>query len=784
MREHWEALFVEKIPVLPLPPRRGYRRTLMMRDITILSTSTIVDEDTIGANPLWSGSDVFVGNLPEEDEQWDADKTLVGASPSGPATWQNEYTTLTNPKDHLPWKNAENISDSSTKGRQTMLLPICSRRIMGFFTRQPTNFSARTLLTCSMLVLTTLPVLVTDLAHLVLYAFSYLLDECQDVLNENSRRYRFFVREVFQFSLEKSRSPKHIVKKSKLSRNAVDWMLLIFPVCVVCQCTLAYNDIRGELSEFHCLHYDHDSSTFSMNCSFVWSDDTSKCIVLHKHENFEGNGHSIDLNGVINWEGLFRIATSAGSRPSLLDDAPVIHDVHTIGGETSSQGGFIIQAEQKHFVVRNCSSSGVIKGAAAGGGGGICGQQCSGEILITHCWSTGEIGYSAGGIAGRELGIDGDNDSTVAISHCYSTGDLVGQNSGGICGRSTGYNNKGIIIIKQCYSLGKIGGLSGGGITGGLTADTNGHVSIMNCYSRGDITGSSFTGGICGRNAGQNGGIVTLTNVYASGTIADNIAGGLIGSIHSDVNQINITMSVYNGDTGDMIRTGSNAAHRIDKNSGELRDITGTVYCYTGDHSGGNESTQKECWDSETIWEAVDGDFPIFKADVQAVTATVPPSSVSPTPKEMETQTPTSTSTGTNTEWITPFQTAQLTPTITKTPSQTGSLTPLLTSSETVASSILPTSPPPSETNTATSLHLGTLTSTGIPPPLATQIISKTVAVTPSKTRSKTPNGTPSSSVAPTNKQKREQMELPVQYPPRSVVMKRDMKRKIRERID
>ena len=80
-------------------------------------------------------------------------------------------------------------------------------------------FPMRTLLTCSMLVLAILPMLVIDLSHLILYALSYLLDESQDVLNENSRHYRFFVREVFQFSLEKSQTPKHLVKKSELSRK-------------------------------------------------------------------------------------------------------------------------------------------------------------------------------------------------------------------------------------------------------------------------------------------------------------------------------------------------------------------------------------------------------------------------------------------------------------------------------------------------------------------------------------------------------------------------------------
>ena len=260
-----------------------------------------------------------------------------------------------------------------------------------------------------------------------------------------------------------SLSQKRTVKKINFFQYLFLWALLT--IGLVChQFSLACTDIRGQLSGFNCLDYDADISTFSMTCSFAWTSTgigTSKCIVLQKNEKFEGNGHSIDLNGINNWEGLFRIATSNENSPSSLDDAPMIHDARMIGGETSGKGGFIIQAEQKHCVVKNCSSSGVIRGSAIApgfGGGGICGHGCSGDILITHCWSTGEIRYTAGGIAGKELGIDGNTDNTVTISHCYSTGDLVGLHSGGICGHRGGHNNKGILTIQQCYSLGEIGG--------------------------------------------------------------------------------------------------------------------------------------------------------------------------------------------------------------------------------------------------------------------------------------------------------------------------------------
>ena len=436
-----------------------------------------------------------------------------------------------------------------------------------------------------------------------------------------------------------------MVTKIAYSHRLFAWVLFAIGL-VYHHTSLACTDIRGELSEFNCLDYDPDSSTFRMTCSFAWgTEDTTKCIVLHKNEVFEGNGHSINLTEVSNyWEGLFQIATNENG-PSSLADAPVIHDVHMIGGETSGKGGFIIQAEQKHFIVKHCSSSGVIQGQDSSphyGGGGICGQKCSGDILITRCWSTGEMRARAGGIAGRELGVDSSMHNTVTISHCYSTGGILGNLCGGICGFQAGYNSRGMVIIKQCYSLGEIGGLRSGGITGADPGRENGHVSIINCYSRGDITGSTNAGGICGRKTGLAGGTVILTNVYASGKIDRNDAGGLIGNIAASANEINITMSVYNGDTGDMIG-GTRDAHNKEKNSGDLGDITGTVYCYTDDDSDGKDRTPTQnqyCWNNETIWKAVKDDFPIL-VDGAAAAAEVTPTGIpSPYPTTSPSATP------------------------------------------------------------------------------------------------------------------------------------------------
>ena len=544
------------------------------------------------------------------------------------------------------------------------------------------------------------------------------------------------------------------VNKRKVSVSLIDWMVI---TCLFYQsCTLACTDIRdNDLASYPCLDYDDDHSLFNMKCSFSWNDQ-AECIILRANETFEGNGHSVNLTGISNWRGLFGIADSSNNRgPSSLKDAPVTKDVHTIGGKTSGGGGFIIQAGQKHFIVKHCSSSGPIQN------GGICGNGCSGDIFIGQCWSSGEIrGYGAGGIAGSQLGSDNHEHNTVTISHCYSTGSMVGAHTGGICGTRAG--DLGNITVKQSYSLGEIGGGGSGGITGAYTASRDGHVSIHDCYSRGNITRSS-SAGICGSHTGWNIGMVELTNVYASGPILHTNAGGLIGHIHFDAKQVIITMSVYDASKGDIIGTNEAAENGIlteIQNSGDLNDIIGTVYCYNEEH----------CWDNSTVWQAVENGFPILL--LPAVPSPSPTSSASSTPNE----TPTSTPTSSHTKARTPCASGSPLSTVTSTSTPAASSTPSLTSSETgtLTSSVSPT---PSPT--------GTLTSSMTPSPSPTETVTSTETVSPSRTGSNTmtPCATPSSTrtstntptQTPTASTSRELLfsQLPVQRPRRRVVNSR-----------
>lgn len=511
----------------------------------------------------------------------------------------------------------------------------------------------------------------------------------------------------------------------KLTKCRVSHSWLCFIAVLVSMCRSSDSTAclsKNRITAFPCLEYNSSQYMFELTCSFEWSNNTHNCIVLQANEFFEGHVNEINITGYNDWEGLFQIATATeGDAPSSLADAPAIRNVHIVGGQTSSTGGFVVQSQQNHFIVESCSSTGIVEGGGSGfGGGGICGFKCSGDILIRNCWSEGELrGNGVGGIAGRRLGFSGDG-FTVNVTHCYSTGDIIGQwsggicgnragqsggdvtiansystgkiegeRSGGICGSFTGYKN-GNVTIERCYSLGEIHGAESGGITGSSTAHTNGHVTIANCYSRGDITGADHGGGICGSKTGGtelessgDGSILILTNVYASGDIKDEHAGGLIGEVDSAAKEIKITMSVYNDSAGPMIDAGP-AAKTSEKNSGDLNDIVGSVYCYYQD-----QQETSECWENKTIWQAVKDGFPLLQ-DMPIPLSLSRSASVPPTP------------------------------TVSPSPSPSG------TQSVTPSHTDTPTSPAsPSETNTATPASTGSSTRSQTPTPLASHSPSK-----------------------------------------------------------
>lgn len=265
--------------------------------------------------------------------------------------------------------------------------------------------------------------------------------------------------------------------------------------------------LRQGVVETECLQY--EDKVFSLTCNFAWNDpyDENDYILLRANEVFNGNDYEIDLQAFNSWEGLFRIDADVG-----WDHAPVITHLHVTGGRTSYEGGFVVQSDQKNFIVDSCSSSGTVEERR---GGGICGHQCSGTIRLINCWSTGLIGgTNAGGIAGRRLAFEG---GSVHITNCWSDGEIRGSHAGGICGSQAG-GAQGVVTIIKSYSKGDIIGLGSGGICGASATADNGQLRISQCYTVGDIDGDG-SGGIIGWRGGRSSGHIDITNCYTQGNI-------------------------------------------------------------------------------------------------------------------------------------------------------------------------------------------------------------------------------------------------------------------------
>lgn len=242
-------------------------------------------------------------------------------------------------------------------------------------------------------------------------------------------------------------------------------------------------------------------NTYTLNQDIVLSDNSYFNL---NNQTFDGNGHTITIDGVTGFSGVFHISYSDGIIKNL--------GILAINGSmlSSTGGGWVLannSISNSSLSIQNCYSNGPI----ASYGGGICGNNCSNAIIIENCYSTGSIDTEAGGIVGSYFGHDneGEGNITCKIINCFSTGAINGSKAGGITGRYLGSDNSNHVEIVNCYSTGDINGTSAGGISGSDTAN-RGTVLYSNCYSTGSFGSGS------GINVGS---IFSLSNVSNFGQI-------------------------------------------------------------------------------------------------------------------------------------------------------------------------------------------------------------------------------------------------------------------------
>jgi hypothetical protein len=267
-------------------------------------------------------------------------------------------------------------------------------------------------------------------------------------------------------------------------------------------------------------YFDISGNTIKLKNNFIWSVITSNLgwnttdfIQLQANQVFDGQGYSIDLDGISNWYGLF--STSGTS----IETGSIVKNLGILNGTLVNNGGYIIRTEQKFFTVNNCYSTGIINGE---GSGGIVGFKCS------------------------------NNNGYLKVEKCYSIGDITGLYAGGIVGADSVWYG-GTCEINDCYSNGNIDGDNTGGIIGNAAAafSTNSICNINNCYSSGSITNTTNTGGITALNPGYDGATCNVTNCYSARRSGNITNGSSVGSTPMDGNyDISILSSTNIGELG------------------------------------------------------------------------------------------------------------------------------------------------------------------------------------------------------------------------------------------
>lgn len=261
-------------------------------------------------------------------------------------------------------------------------------------------------------------------------------------------------------------------------------------------------------------------NTYTLNQDIVLSDNSYFNL---NNETFDGSGHTITIDRVTDFSGLFQGISTDGDGGTYYDlSGSIIKNLGVLSTTStlSDYGGWIVREKNTSFIVEKCYSTGTIGGIDSGG---ICGYACTYNAIVKDCYSTGDINaQSAGGICGGCYGnnakgifISGTNgayifkNSTSRVENCFSMGTISGSSAGGICGRGLGLDSNrsssnSFVIVNNCYSTGDISGSSAGGITGIQSAQRYGIVLYSNCYSTGSFGSSS------GVNAGS---IFSLFNV-------------------------------------------------------------------------------------------------------------------------------------------------------------------------------------------------------------------------------------------------------------------------------
>jgi PKD repeat protein len=226
--------------------------------------------------------------------------------------------------------------------------------------------------------------------------------------------------------------------------------------------------------------------------------------------NYDGRGHTISglyiASSPAEANGLFGYAEGAAFQNL------GITDVRINGDGSTGASGALLGAAGRSVSIKNCFSTGEVKGRDNCGGlvGAIIGNS-----VVANSYSTCDVigNYSVGGLVGMS------NMGNSIINCFHTTGTVVGVNSvGGLVGLNSDSS------ISKCYSTDKVTGDTHVGGLVGLNYDG----TISDCYSRCTVTNTSTfnsCGGLVGLHDGSN---ANILNCYSTGSVITGM-GGLIG---------------------------------------------------------------------------------------------------------------------------------------------------------------------------------------------------------------------------------------------------------------
>ena len=252
---------------------------------------------------------------------------------------------------------------------------------------------------------------------------------------------------------------------------------------------------------------------------------------------FSGNSHTITIDRVSNFEGLFK-----NSKSSVFKDFTVEaingSSLRIPGAGASGYGWVVEQDYESKF--ENIK----ITAPISDGNGGIIGSAYGSYVLNSS--SIGPIGIlAAGGLIQSTQAYPSGITPQAKVEGSFSNG-FIGASSGGILGVARADTK-----ITRSYSTGLIDNSGAGGIVGGsVVPSAAGQLLIESSYSTGNIGFSS--GGILGQYSSN----FVISNVYSTGNISD-FAGGITGANASDGNVLNsyVLGNIYLGGEGIFSRT-------------------------------------------------------------------------------------------------------------------------------------------------------------------------------------------------------------------------------------